>query len=309
MPALRFVFRTLQRVAPARAARWAEVLFFTPPRTRVTPEGRALLEEARPFSVRVDGSRLAAWSWGDGPIVYLVHGWGSRGGRLAAFVPPLVDAGFQVVTHDAPGHGASDGRLSSMPEFARALRGVVEAVGEMHGVIAHSLGASASTLAMHWGLRVPRAVFLAPAADPPGFAFRFGEETLGLDAATVALVRENSERRLGVQWSDLQVPPMAQTLDVPLLVIHDRDDAVVPWADGSEIVAAWPGASLVTTMGLGHRNIVCAPEVIARAVGFLAGGPAAKPAKTAARFHDAHWIEQHLFFREARMQAALPTLA
>ena len=303
MPMLRTAFRALQRVAPARAARLAETLFFTPPRSRLTGDQRDVIELAHPFTVRVDGRRLAAWSWGDGPIVYLVHGWGSRGGRLAAFDRPLVAAGFQVVAHDAPGHGASEGRLSSMPEFARALRGVVDAVGPMHGLVAHSLGASASALAMHRGLRVPRAVFLAPAADPPSFALRFGIETLGLDATTVARVRANSELRLGVRWSELQVPPLVRALRVPLLVFHDRDDAVVPWADGSAISSAWAAAELVTTIGLGHRGIVHAPEIVGRAVRFLDGDAATRGTGGHGQPPETRWIEDHLWERDARARA------
>lgn len=304
MSMLRLAFRTLQRVAPGPAARWAETLFFTPPRARLTGEQREVIELARPFSVRVDGRRIAVWAWGDGPVVYLVHGWGSRGGRLAAFVPPLVAAGFQVVTHDAPGHGASEGRLSSMPDFARALRGVVDAVGPMHGIVAHSMGASASALAMHWGLRVPRAVFLAPAADPPAFALRFGVDTLGLDPATVDRVRANSERRLGVRWSDLQVPSLARALRVPLLVIHDRDDTIVPWADGSAISSAWADAELVTTNGLGHRGVVQAPAIVAQAVGFLRRTSATRAGERPAHRTELHWIEDHLWQREGRSRAA-----
>lgn len=304
MRMLRYAFRPLQRFAPDHAARWAEVLFFSPPRSRLNRAQRNVLELARPFSVSVEGRRLAGWSWGDGPIVYLVHGWGSRGARLAAFVSPLVSAGFQVVTFDAPGHGASEGRLSSMPEFARALRGVVNAVGPMHGLVAHSMGASASALAMHDGLRVPRAVFLAPAADPPGFALRFGSETLGLGDATIDRVRANSEQRLGVRWNQLQVPPLVHGFRVPLLVFHDRDDDVVPWADGSAITTAWTGATLVTTNGLGHREIVRAPDIVSRSVAFLRGtGRAGATAGADVAAHvEPRWVEAELWGREGRLR-------
>ena len=200
MPILRFLFRVLQLVAPSRAAAWAERVFFTAPRTRLTQPQREQLELARPISLVVRGRRVAAWTWGDGPCVYLVHGWGSRGGRLAAFVRPLVDAEFQVVTFDAPGHGASEGRMSSMPEFARALQALVTAVGPAHGVIAHSLGASATTLAMHWGVSVGRAVFAAPAADPVGYSLRWAG-MLGLRPSVVAEMRARSERRLAFRWT------------------------------------------------------------------------------------------------------------
>jgi hypothetical protein len=62
---------------------------------------------------------------------------------------------------------------------------------------------------------------------------------------------------------------------MPLLVIHDRDDAEVPWQDGAMIAQAWPRATLSTTSGLGHRRIVRDAEVIREAVGFLLAQPRA----------------------------------
>jgi pimeloyl-ACP methyl ester carboxylesterase len=308
MPALSAAFRALQFVSPAQAARVAELLFFTPPRTRLTPEQREAVERARPFTVRAGGTRIAAWIWGEGggPVVYLVHGWGSRGARLAAFVPPLLAAGYQVVTHDAPGHGASDGRLSSMPQFARTLMAVVDAVGPAAGVITHSMGGSATTLAIHWGLRIPRAVFVAPAADPPAWVGRFAL-TLGMRADTVARMKARSERRIGLSWEALHVPTMAYRMEVPLLIVHDSDDDVVPLSEGEAIAQAWPGAELIRTEGLGHKLVVRAPAVVVRAVEFVtraAGAPPPDP--LAGRPSLGQWLDQHLYNRDARSRPSQP---
>src|SRR5262245_33403196 len=119
MRLLRLLFRAVQVVSPNSAARLAERLFFTPHGSRLTPTMRAVLDRAQPFQVEVEGQRIVGWSWGEGPAVYLVHGWGSRGGRLSAYVQPLVDAGFRVVAFDALAHGDSGGRMSSMPQMAR----------------------------------------------------------------------------------------------------------------------------------------------------------------------------------------------
>src|SRR2546421_2228734 len=59
-----------------------------------------------------------------------VHGWGSRGARFVDLGGALLASGFRVVTFDAPGHGASSGRLSSGPEFTRAALAVAAAVGD-----------------------------------------------------------------------------------------------------------------------------------------------------------------------------------
>lgn len=300
---LRLLFRPLQMISPNRAAVIAERLFFTVPRARLTPEMRHEIERARPFSVRVENRRVAGWIWGDGPVVYLVHGWGSRGARLAAYVPPLLAAGYQVVTYDGVGHGASEGRLSSMPELARTLRAVVAATGPAHGIVAHSLGASAAALAMDWGLTIPRAVFIAPAADPAGFT-RHWAQLIGLRADVLARMKASSERRLRFSWDDLNVRLMAGRRTTPLLVVHDAGDPVVPWSEGAAIADAWPHSRLVTTTGLGHSEVVRAPRVIAQVVEYLVGQPLSRVAPVPERPEERE-VERELFFRDERTLRAV----
>ena len=271
-PKLR-VFRTLFRgitaIAPAAAAALAMTLFRRPPRHRDSDGEREALERSERLSLSLDGKPLAAWRWGRGPAVLLVHGWGSRGSRLVSFVAPLTQAGFSVVAFDAPGHGASAGRLSSLPQFIAAIQAVGRAVGPVEAIVAHSMGGAATTLAMARGLSVGRVVFLAPAADPAGYSERFAE-MIGLTPGVRARMKRSIERRFGQSWDDFDVLRAAATMTAPLLVFHDRDDRDVAWTDGAAIAAAWPGAELVSTAGLGHRRIVHDPAVVARAVSFLA---------------------------------------
>jgi pimeloyl-ACP methyl ester carboxylesterase len=235
LQATRVAMRALERTAPHLGAALAERIFFTPPRTTLTPSVRDVLATGRPFRVCVEDGRVAAWAWGHGPAVALVHGWGGRGGRLAtAFVAPLVASGFSVVTFDAPGHGASDGNLSSMPQVARALRAVADAAGSLFGVVAHSMGGSASALAMAEGLQVERAVFISPAADPARYAEEFAK-LLAIGPTALAEMRRRSEARLRFRWSDLNVPRMAARLETPLLIVHDQGDLTVPWRPDSPL--------------------------------------------------------------------------
>jgi pimeloyl-ACP methyl ester carboxylesterase len=259
-------------VAPGLAADWALDLFFTPRGRRGSRRIRSLLSGARPFDVTVDGGRLACWSWGEGPCVYLLHGWAGVGGQLGAFVPPLLASGFRVVTFDAPGHGASTGRRSSIVHFARALQEIVAQEGPAHAVIAHSLGAAAATRAFAQGLEADRAVYIGPTGGPRDWAERFRRH-LGVPRPVMAAMRERAERWLGASWDEFDVAALARGQTTPLLVFHDRHDAEVPWSDGAGITSAWPGAQLVTTNGLGHRRILRDPRVVSQAVSFVKGGP------------------------------------
>ena len=300
--AARLAMRALEYTAPTFGGAFAERLFFTPPRSGMTPQVRELLATARPFRVCLPSGRVAAWAWGSGPAVILAHGWGGRGGRLAAaYVAPLVASGFTAVTFDAPGHGVSDGKLSSMPEFARGLMAVAAEVGSPFAVIAHSMGGAATGLAMSRGMRLERAVFIAPASGPAHYVEQFaGALTVG--PSTMAAMRRRSERRIGFRWSDLYIPNLVARFDVPLLVMHDQDDPTVPFTEGAAIAAAWPGAELVPTKGLGHREVVRDPAVVARAVDFVRQGEPAvllMAPRCAVSDEDA-WVGDDLYQRDGR---------
>ena len=280
----RALFRGTTAISPGSAAALAMTLFRRPPRHRDTEEERRALARAERLPLSLDRRPLAAWRWGRGPAVLLVHGWGSRGSRLASFVEPLTEAGYSVVAFDAPGHGGSAGRLSSLPQFIAAIETVARELGDngtFAGIVAHSMGAAATTLAMSRGLRAGRLVFLAPAVDPLGYTERFAE-MVGLTSDITDRMRRSIERRFGQSWDDFEVLRPATKMTAPLLVFHDREDRDVEWTNGEAIAKAWPGAELVSTSGLGHRRIVHDPDVVARAVSFLAAAPAATRASTGA---------------------------
>lgn len=269
LPLLAGAHRGYSALAPAAAARRAERLFLTPPRPRRPAAEIPLLAIARARPVRLGSRRMEMWAWGSGPPVLLVHGWGGRGAQLGAFVSPLVAHGFSVVTFDGPGHGASDAGQVTIPELVSAIRAVAGEHGPLSGLVAHSGGAVASARALHEGLETGAAVFVGPLARLFGAAVDFTER-LGFSRDVGARMRQRIEARVGAPWSAFDVAALAPALNVPLLVVHDHDDAEVPWQDGALIARAWPGAEFLMTDGLGHRRILKSPDVIAAAVAFIA---------------------------------------
>jgi len=54
-------------------------------------------------------------------------------------------------------------------------------------------------------------------------------------------------------------------------VIHDHQDSFVPWAQGAALARAWPGARLLSTVGLGHGRILENDAVVRAAAEFISG--------------------------------------
>jgi pimeloyl-ACP methyl ester carboxylesterase len=270
-------FNVLERLAPGVGARLAERLWFAVPRPRRGAD-QPPRRPGRPFTVEVHGRAVAGEVWGEGPVVYLLHGWGGWRGQLDALVEPLVEAGHRVVAFDAPSHGDSDpgpegpGR-STILEFADALAAVIAAHGPAHAVVAHSLGATAAAYALGRGAAVGRLVFVAPMADPLPYTRAFAGR-LGFGERVRARLVRRVERRVATSMSAFDVPAMASRLATPpLLLVHDRQDAETSWSDSAAIAQAWPSARLVTTAGLGHRRLLRDPAVVAEVVGFVAVDP------------------------------------
>lgn len=278
--AMRVAFRSLERLAPRRGARWAVRLFSRPPTVarprddRPAPGSISRLEAA-------GSSHVVVETWGTGDPVYLLHGWGGWRGQLGAFVEPLVAAGHRVVAVDAPSHGDSAhgafGRgRSTMLEFAQTLTAVVAAHGTAAAVIAHSMGGAATALAIRDGLAVPRVVFVAPAADPVSQTRIFAQH-LGIGDGTHREMLVRLEELAGRPISDLDVRTLDLARTPRALVVHDLDDREVPYADGEAIATAWPAAELVTTSGLGHRRILRDSGVVRLAVDHVRGRDAPAP--------------------------------
>jgi pimeloyl-ACP methyl ester carboxylesterase len=272
---VRAAFGVLDRTAPALAARWAERIWFTLPRS-AAPARPVPVPGSRPFTVDVDGHRLVGQEWGAGTAVYLVHGWGGQAGQLAAFVAPLVGRGHRVVAFDAPSHGRSapggyGPRSSSIPEFAAALTAVVAAHGPAHAVIAHSMGGTAAAVALCDGLRADRVALLAPMASPVAYARQLAH-VLGFGEPTYRRLITRVERRVRAPMHHFDVPELGRAVAMPpTLVVHDRDDAFTPVTDGAAIAAAWPSARLHVTSGLGHRRLLRDPDVVSEVVDFVGG--------------------------------------
>lgn len=257
-PRIRKALGLLERFAPAIGARWATELWCTPPVVDASLRMPPGVPPSEPVEAHWSGHRVAGEAWGQGPAVYLVHGWGGCRAHLGVFVKPLVAAGHRVIAFDLPAHNDSDtgvlafGR-THLVECAEAVSAFIRAHGPARAIVAHSLGAKAAALALTRGAEIERMVFLAPMGDFDFYLDMFAERH-GFGPR----IRDGLHRRLAkriempLHETDLGVIGANLASPAPLLVIHDPDDPDAPYRFSKEFVGSWPGAELVTTRGLGR---------------------------------------------------------
>jgi pimeloyl-ACP methyl ester carboxylesterase len=254
-------------VAPGLAARALAALCLRPPRPAAPARERGALAGAEPFAARHPEGVVRGWRVGSGPAVLLLHGWGGRSAQLAPIAEALVAAGCAAVAVDAPGHGRSSGRVASVPLYAGAIAAAAREV-DARAAVGHSFGGAALTFAVAQGLELDAAVLVGAPASPVPFVDEFCD-ALGLGARARVALRERLEARVGRRYDELDLPRAVAAAHTPALVVHDRDDREVAPASGEALAAAWPGARLHRTAGLGHRRILRDAAVAAEVSAFV----------------------------------------
>jgi len=279
--ATRMALQATYFVSEELGTRLAERLFTSPRRHERPARERAILESARRFTIECElrsprwaGARVpvVAWRWGHGPAVLLVHGWEGRGSQLAAMVPAFVEAGFSVVTFDAPGHGDSPGSRLYLTDHADCIADVAAHVGPLHAIVAHSFGAAAALLAhARHGVAAPRTVMLSPNVIIDDAVERFAK-VVALDDDDRRALEDHMGAATGIGFDTLRLEHLVGERTGALLVIHDREDREVPFEHGVRLVEAWRDATIRPTEGLGHRRILRDDQVIGELVAFASIG-------------------------------------
>lgn len=269
----KWVVQVAETVAPDWVADKAFELWGRPMRL----EGRwgTVGERARAFVLDTGTVELAAWEWNSGGpagTALLIHGWSGNASQLRAFVDPLVAKGFHVVAVDLPAHGRTAGKFATLPLMADTVVSLARRLTPKL-VVAHSLGATATTYALSKGMQVERLVLLAPAVEMPPYLRHFANQ-VGLSVRAQDKMISKVEAIIGAPIDTLDLRRHAPGFGaVKALVVHDADDVVTPHDVGRELVEKWPGAQFVETKGLGHDGIRKAREVVEQAVAFATGRP------------------------------------
>lgn len=276
--AFRLALGASQRLWPALAVRAATRLFATPlPPRWLQRRGHWDLDwqvERWPFEQAslMLYTRPAAAA---GPLVLLVHGWGGHARQLLPLAEALAQDGLRPVLLEMPAHGRSEGAVSNLPQFARALEYVLARLQQqghaVRGVVAHSLGANAAAYVAARGALPGRLVLLAPPASPREYTRLFAH-VFGLSEAIRARMQARIEAREGVLMARFEPPAVGPRITAPTLVVHDREDSINRFADGVAFADAIAGAQLLPTQGLGHRKLLKDPGVLAQVAGFLRTG-------------------------------------
>lgn len=246
----------------------ALTLFTRPRRRQASKEEVEAVDAARRVEVQYRDIKLAAWEWGAGPAVLLLHGWESRASHMSAFASDLVRKGFRALALDAPAHGESEGETTDVVDFGRAVAFLASQIGPFSAVVAHSVGSAAALFAFANGMDVKASVHLCGPTSLTRVLKR-GADMLQFNEEEAEELKRRMSEHLGHSTDRMDLVNLKAGMKHPAFILHDANDLEVPVEESKELTAAWPGSTLYILEGIGHRRIIKDPYVISRTVEFI----------------------------------------
>jgi pimeloyl-ACP methyl ester carboxylesterase len=261
--ALHTFFEFLWNTTPRLSKGVAKRLLFAPSRYRTTHLENQYLNTGSSFEISVHGKVVKCWKWGSGPSILLAHGWNGRGIQLHCFIEPLLRKGYSVIAYDAPGHGESQGKTSSYFEFTDTIRMLLNSSNghRIQGVIAHSLGASATVNSMVKENEALEVVLIAPAlrlAEVLCFYF----DHIGVPKPLYRSLIKEYEDQFGYTMQHDNPSNLLKEINSRILIVHDKDDPTIPYFDSKELSGEFQNITLHTTERLGHKKLLTDRSVI-----------------------------------------------
>ncbi len=265
-------FRLLGALGSDVVARVAVNRFLTPRKRPLSDKAQSTLAQAEPMVIRHGNRELAAYVWEqDGPTVLLVHGWEANAAAMRGFIRPLRQAGFRVIAFDAPAHGNSTGKQTNFMDYSGAIQTVIHAINPVEAIIAHSFGAAAAlyVLGRRPEFGVQKVVSLSAPTRLEDM-LTVWTNYLGLTSAAATAMERRIVDRVGVSLKSLSVETAVANIQIPGLIIHDRQDRMVAFKNAEVIHRQWPNSELLATNGLDHRGVLYNKEVLRAVSAFLA---------------------------------------
>jgi pimeloyl-ACP methyl ester carboxylesterase len=207
--------------------------------------------------------------------VLLLHGWSGRAAFMSSFIETLLEAGYDILSVDLPGHGESAGKELHIPLALTALDAVHERFGPWHGVIAHSFGGAialamvAGAMARFPAIPLKRLVLIATPHSMPEL-FNWFSQTIGLSKTARYWLNDNVKRLSGQEIEKFEGRDQLRKVKIPTLIMHAPDDKEVSYVGAEILATAGEHVTLKPMPRLGHRRILYAKETITAAVTFMA---------------------------------------
>lgn len=263
--------KLLQAISPKLATLFAAKLFTTPLKHRIPKRELDMEKNSRQQKLFIPKiiKEINLYDYGESNRkILLVHGWSGRGTQLVKIADELLSKGFSTISFDAPAHGKSGSTTTLMPEFIASILEIEKQFGPFEYAVGHSLGGMSILNAIKQGFKIKKAVVIGSGDIIQDILDDFVLK-MELKPEIASLMKNHFENKHKVAMESYSASLAAQSVEIPVLVIHDENDEDINIKAAHHIHKNLKNGQLLITKKLGHRKILGDKKVIENIINFI----------------------------------------
>lgn len=263
--------KVLQFISKNLATKFAAKIFGTPLKFNA-PERELMMRESAKkelFDIPSINKKVMIYTYGySKKKVLLAHGWAGRGTQLFQLADKILENKMMVISFDAPAHGLSSGKTTSMTEFIETIQQINKKYGPFDAAIGHSFGGMALLNSVASGLNISKLVTIGADNSIPQI-FKYFVNKIGLKPVIALNLELFFEKKYKAKIDCYTSEKAARKVPIPTLIVHDSEDKFVPVSSAISIRQNLKNGELLITNGLGHHKIFKDQYIIQRIIDFI----------------------------------------
>jgi pimeloyl-ACP methyl ester carboxylesterase len=263
--------KLLQAISPKLTILFAAKLFTTPLKHKIPKRELYMDQNSKQEKLWIPkiNKEIQLYHYGNSKRkILLVHGWSGRGTQLVKIADELLQNGFSIVSFDAPAHGKSSGKSTIMTEFIATILEIEKQFGPFEFAVGHSLGGMSILNAVKQKFSINKAVIIGSGDLIQDILNDFVTK-LKLKPETAFKMKEHFENKFGEVMENYAASFAAQSVEIPVLIIHDQHDKEISVKAAYNIHSNLKNSTILITENLGHRKILGDKKVIENIVKFI----------------------------------------
>jgi esterase/lipase len=250
-----FVLNSTAGLFPKWNGSYAFNLMCKVKRTHKEDAPNFFLDNAIETKLHVDGFEATLYQCGTGPKKLLfLHGWKSHSARWEPLVALLDLKEYTCYAMDAPAHGRSVGDSIHLEIYRKFVVNTIKTLGEVHSIVAHSLGGLVTAYAFLEDPKLPVNKFIITGA-PAGMQsiYDFFLRMVKLKPKVIENMDDYISKEITtIPALEIRMDSFFKSVDRPTLVIHDNDDRICSIEPIKTGVTANSAVETFFTSGFGH---------------------------------------------------------
>ena len=247
------IINFLSYFSSSYAAKLAVLIFSKPRNAKLNGAAEQYLKTAKQKDVIYKDFTIKTYHWeGCKNTVLLVHGWDSNSFRWKDLIELLKQEDYNIITLDAPAHGASGSKIFNAPLYSECINIIVKAF-KINTIIGHSIGGTASVIAQE-NHHLPFIKKIVLLGAPSNLAISVGNYVKMMNYNTKVAKAMNLYylKHFNHLPEYYCVENFFKNIQAKGLVIHDKKDRIISFKEALDIKRHYKNSELIKTIGFGH---------------------------------------------------------